>query len=91
MYTSTMIMIRTQVYIPQPLHHQLISLAKKRGESMARIVRNFLEKGLHECVSKDLSGKETIEKILSMKVTGGPKDLSQKLDHYLYDIPETRE
>lgn len=32
----------------------------------------------------DKSGKINLLKLANMKISGGPKDLSQKLDHYLY-------
>ena len=56
LYTTNM--IRTQVYIPQVIHKKLINLAQEEGEPMAKLVRDFIEKGLETVQKKDRSGKK---------------------------------
>ena len=80
-------MIRTQIYIPQPLHRQLLHIAHKRGRSMAQMIREFITSGLEQNRGKDDGGKKTIANLLNIKSSAGPKDLSKNLDHYLYSEP----
>jgi len=80
----TLGMVRTQIYIPDNVHHQLMHEAQKQGSSMAQLVRNFIEAGLQHKKDTDQSGKSAIEGLLRMSVKGGPKDLSANLDQYLY-------
>lgn len=82
MYT-TFNMIRTQIYIPTTTHQQLKHLAKQRTKPMADVVREFIDSGLQK-VAQDQSGKKTLEALSQLHLTGGPKDLSQNLDKYLY-------
>ena len=82
MYTITM--IRTQIYVPDNIHRQLIQEAQKQGASMAHLVRNFIEAGLRHKKNTDTSGKSALEALLRMSVKGGPKNLSANLDQYLY-------
>lgn len=77
-------MIRTQIYLDKELHKDLTVLARKQQESMAKVARDILKEGLKRRKSIDTSGKEALKKIIAMKVTGGPKDLSSNLDYYLY-------
>ena len=77
-------MIRTQIYIPQPLHRQLIRIAHKRGRSMAQMIREFIATGLEQNKAKDDGGKKAIANLLNIKSSSGPRDLSRNLDHYLY-------
>lgn len=86
MYTSNM--IRTQIYIPEILHRQLINLATLQKRSMAELVRYFIEDGLTKRKIFDSSGKEVMWKIANMNIKKGPKDLSSNIDHYLYGAPK---
>ncbi|OGY19597.1 MAG: hypothetical protein A2900_00600 [Candidatus Chisholmbacteria bacterium RIFCSPLOWO2_01_FULL_50_28] len=81
-------MIRTQIYIPREIHHQLTRLASSKKEPMAKVVRQFIEEGLNKAQTKDLSGKRTLHRIANLRLKGGPRDLSRNLDHYLYGSPK---
>lgn len=83
-------MIRTQIYLPEDIHYQLIQLAKAKSTSMAEVTRNFIEKGLKTFKDVDTSGKTVMRKLLNMKIKGGPRDLSTNLDHYLYGGPKKK-
>ncbi|OGD61958.1 hypothetical protein A2160_01185 [Candidatus Beckwithbacteria bacterium RBG_13_42_9] len=76
-------MQRTQIYLPKDLYEELIFLAKKVKLPMAEIVRKILIKGLEK---KEFLAKEENDLIdlADLKLTGGPKNLSQKMDKYLY-------
>ncbi len=80
-------MIRTQIYIPETLHHKLQRLAEEKRQPLAAIVRQFLEDGVQK-TREDVSGKTTIKNLLKLQATGGPRDLSTNLDHYLYGGPK---
>jgi hypothetical protein len=76
-------MIRTQLYLPTDLHHQIMQLAKQQAKPMAEIVRNFISQGLQRS-NIDQSGKNTLLALSKLNIQGGPTDLSQNLDQYLY-------
>lgn len=77
-------MIRTQIYLDKDIHEDLTALAKKERESMAKIARDILKEGLQKRKSLDKSGKKVLKKLIGIKAKGGPSDLSENLDHYLY-------
>ena len=81
-------MIRTQLYIPEPLHRQLLRAAHASGQSMAQLVRGFIAQGLQQKRSKDSGGQKTCARLLALQSEGGPTDLSKNLDHYLYGGPK---
>lgn len=75
-------MIRTQVYIPKALYRDIQLLAEKENKPAAEVVRDLLAQGLMQR-QQDTIG----ESLLSLTKLGlkGPKDLSQRVDTYLYD------
>lgn len=77
-------MIRTQIYLDEDVHKDLHILAKQQKESMAKIARDILKEGIQKKRRLDTSGKGVLKKLLAMKISGGPADLSENLDHYLY-------
>ena len=81
-------MIRTQIYLDEDIHKDLHILAKQQKESMAQIARDILKEGIAQKRRLDKSGKEVLKKLLAMKISGGPSDLSENLDHYLYGGPK---
>jgi predicted DNA-binding protein len=84
-------MIRTQIYLPEETHKELTSLAEVKRQPMAQIVRDFIEDGVKRVKEIDNTGITAIENLLKIKATGGPKDLSTNLDHYLYGGPKKKE
>ncbi len=81
-------MIRTQIYIPKELHRELLKYANRNGQSMAGVVREFIQEGVEKNALYYKSGKETLKAMLEYNFKGGPKDLSKNLDHYLYGGPK---
>ncbi len=71
-------MIRTQVYLQDDQYERIIALAKASGMPMAEIIRTSIAKGLIKKRKNNLAG------ISKLKLRGGPKNLSSKLDEYLY-------
>ena len=74
-------MIRTQIYIPETLHSQVKLLASKQKKPVAEILRNFIKQGM---IQKQNTGTKSLQALIKLKITGGPKDLSKNLDKYLY-------
>lgn len=83
-------MIRTQIYIPDDIHRQLVSMANYQKKSMAELVRDFLEQGLKKELNADYTGIKTLQALSKLNLKGGPKDLSKNLDHYLYGGPKKK-
>lgn len=75
-------MIRTQVYIPDELHQAAKTIAGRRKEPMAEVLRRFIAKGVRE-ETQGLKQKPLVD-LARLKITGGPKDLSKNMDKYLY-------
>ena len=80
-------MSRAQIHIPQALHEQLHQIARKRREPMDRVVCNILKVGVEKMQSEEAAGIQVLKNIANLKLKGGPRDLSARLDHYLYGEP----
>ena len=83
-------MIRTQVYFDNAIHKKLLSLAKLHKKTMAQIVRESVEEKVKYLEKKETSGISFIQSLIDNAVTGGPKDLSINIDHYLYGAPKKK-
>jgi len=75
-------MIRTQVYIPETVHQAVKLVASQKNKTLADIIRLYIVSGL----KKERSRKQSqgLESIINLGIAGGPKDLSENLDKYLY-------
>lgn len=82
-------MIRTQVYLEDQTHRDLILLAKQGDKSMAEITREILKEGIKKR-KVDTSGKKNLLAIANMKLTSDDPYLSANIDHYLYGAPKKR-
>jgi len=76
-------MLRTQIYLPEEYHSQLIDLASQLNIPMAEVIRMILKNGLMK-KGEILSPGNDLWKLADLKIKGGPKDLSKKFDFYLY-------
>ncbi|MEK7542131.1 MAG: CopG family transcriptional regulator [Patescibacteria group bacterium] len=76
-------MKRTQIYIPEEMHAQFAKLAETRRKALAELIREFLAKDLKE-IPEENAGKQAMWRLANLNLRGGPKDLSQNLDKYLY-------
>jgi len=80
-------MLKTYLYIPQDLNQQIISLAEAQKISKAELIRNALAEGLLFLKRKQASSAEVLLKIAKIGKRyqlKGPKDLSAKMDDYLW-------
>jgi hypothetical protein len=82
MYTS--IMIRTQIYLPEEELKDLRKTARAKRQSMAALARGFIRRGLEEEQAASGHGQAVMKTLAGLKIAGGPRDLSQNLDDYLY-------
>jgi len=90
MYNSSG-MIRTQVYLEDQIHKDLIRLAQQESKSMAEVTRDILKEGIAKRKSIDTSGKNVLLAIANLKFTGGDDPyLSENIDHYLYGAPKKK-
>ena len=76
-------MLRTQIYLPEDYYNQLNNMAKQMNISMGKTIRIILKKGL-EKQKKMITKGNDLYQLANLKIKGGPKDLSQKIDKYLY-------
>ena len=83
-------MIRTQVYFEEKTHKKLLQLAKLHKKSMAQLVRESVDAKVKSIEEKDTSGFAVLQSLVDNAVTGGPKDLSTNIDHYLYGGPKKK-
>ena len=78
-------MIRTQVYLPDDLYRELKLLSATGKAKFSELIRE----GAREVVKKRAGGKRKFDpwKDFVGILKGGPKDLSSKIDYYLYVEP----
>lgn len=81
--TYNTIMIRTQIYIPDEIHHAAKKIARTKAESLAKVLRHFIAKGIKE-ENQKLKPKP-LSSLSQLNITEGPKDLSSNMDKYLYE------
>lgn len=87
-YYNLITMLKTYLYIPQQLNEEVNALAGAEKVSKAELMRNALEEGLAFLKRKRASSAFVllqITKIGRKYKTRGPKDLSQKMDEYLWE------
>lgn len=81
--TYNLIMIRTQIYIPEEIHQATKLLAKKQGRTLAELIRSFIAVGIIE--EKKKVKTPSLDRLIKLGVKGGPKDLSRNFDKYLVE------
>ena len=59
-------MIRTQVYIEEQTHKDLVRLAEREKKSMAEVTRDILKEGIKKRKTVDISGVNTLEAVLKL-------------------------
>ncbi|PIU03433.1 CopG family transcriptional regulator [Candidatus Shapirobacteria bacterium CG08_land_8_20_14_0_20_39_18] len=76
-------MIRTQIYLPEEFHQDLVMMAQKANVSMAELIRKFVAEGITSQEKKGTSGSLLLE-IAHGAVKGLPENISTEHDKYLY-------
>ena len=89
MYT-TYCMIRTQVYIEEQTHKDLVRLAEREKKSMAEVTRDILNEGIKKRKNVDMSGVNTLHALANIGGISDDPYLSENIDHYLYGAPKRR-
>lgn len=76
-------MVRTQIYLPIEYQEELAIMAREQGVPKAVIIRRIIKKSLGKKINsiKDTSPLLSLAKL---NFKGGPKDLSSRIDYYLY-------
>lgn len=80
-------MIRTQVYLPEPLYDDIKRRAKIKGEPAAQVIRDALKRDLTQSrhdTKQAVKTKSWGQMAEELNIRGGPKDLSKRIDDYLY-------
>ena len=80
-------MLKTYLYIPDDLNKEVGALALEKKSSKAGILRDALVRGIEQ-LKKQRGGSAEIllkiGKIAEASGVRGPKDLSEKMDEYLW-------
>jgi len=84
-------MIRTQVYLPPKVHVELKRRAKKHGLTLALQIREALEDYLERARQEEQKARAFdptgLFAIIDSLQGGGPPDLAEHHDKYLYSDP----
>jgi predicted transcriptional regulator len=86
-------MLKTYLYVPSQLEEKIVRVARDQHKSKAEVMRQALEEGIG-VVSRQ--GSASAEALLRLAEVGkmhnpkGPKDLSSKLDGYLWGRDDGR-
>lgn len=77
-------MKRTQIYLPEELHRELLMIATQEKKTLSEIIRRGAQRIIR---AKERRASDWLEAITGM-VKKGPRDLSRKIDYYLYKKPQ---
>jgi hypothetical protein len=84
-------MIRTTTLLPKQVYADIQRLAERVGQQPADVLRDLVQRGLRaqrQEVTTDLVATSArpngIVDLANLHITGGPRDLSARADHYLY-------
>lgn len=73
-------MIRTQVYLPEEMHRELMLMAKARRTNFSSLIRE----GVKEITKKTQKKSDTWKEFIGAGGKGGSKNLASRIDYYLY-------
>lgn len=76
-------MLRTQLYLPEDLRQEINAVARQEKKPAAEIMRELLLEGVQNR-HRPTAGA-AMNRLASLRVQGGPSDLSTNLDKYLYE------
>lgn len=72
--------VRTQIYLPANLHRALKRAAKRRGVSMAQLLREAAQRAVRE---QETGAADPLEGLIGAG-QGDATDIAESHDHYLY-------
>lgn len=78
-------MKRTQIYLPEALHHELLTLAKQESSSISEIIRKTVGKSLAQKMEKRQSPYKFFDWLIREGKKPGkklPKDFSRRHTEY---------
>ena len=76
-------MIRTQIYLPEPLYAQIKLQARAKGQPAAQLIREQLEQSFPDSKLQPKKDKNLAELAEELNIRGS-SDLSRRIDDYLY-------
>lgn len=79
--------VRTQIYLPRRLHQALRRAARRRGVSMAQLLREAAEEAVRRARPAD---EDPLADLIGI-IRGAPADLAEHHDRYLYGGRPRRE
>jgi len=86
-------MLKTYLYIPEPLNDKINLIAQAQNKSKAEVIRQTLEKGITVIAHQGTASVQALFKLAEIgekyKPTG-PKDLSANLDKYLWGVAKSK-
>jgi len=77
-------MIRTQVLLDNQTKKEVLAYSSLHQKSISQIIRQSLRSFLINSRTKKQVGLGGLQKLLEIKATGGPKNLSERIDGFLY-------
>jgi len=75
-------MLRTQIYLPQDLRREIDVVARREKKPAAQVIRELLVDGVYSKQQESIG--RAFSRLVNLNARG-PKDLSTRLDHYLYE------
>ena len=76
-------MIRTQIYLPEPLYTRIKLQARAKGQPAAQLIREQLEQSFPDSKLQPKKDKNLAELAEELNIRGS-SDLSRRIDDYLY-------
>lgn len=83
-------MIRTQLYLEEQIHKDLLHLARREEKSVAEVTRDILREGIKKRKTVDTSGIKTLLALTKIGAKSDDPYLSENIDHYLYGAPKRK-
>lgn len=77
-------MLRTQVYLLEEMHRDLMLLAKSTGVNFSSLIREGVEEVLIKRKKSAVHKGMAFKNLLGAGSKNGPKNLAKNIDHYLY-------
>jgi 3-methyladenine DNA glycosylase Mpg len=76
-------MVRTQIYLPVEYQEELAIMAREQGVPKAVVIRTIIKKSIGKKINS-IKNTSPLLSLAKLNFKGGPKDLSSRVDYYLY-------